>query len=173
MHPSDSESSDATAPRPPDLPVALDTVISALHDRQGRLGAAIPPEYMAEESQRLDLHRRLRAISDPAAIDPFADELRDRFGAPPPPVHALLELTRLRLLAQHAGLLAVAVRAGVAYLETPNGLWKGPGQRLPHLHATDPLAQMCELRTLLERLARPPPRKPSRPLSVGCPCLGR
>ena len=146
-------------PIPPDLPVAFDTVVSALHDRQDRLGAAIPPEYIAEESHRLDLHRRLRAITDPAAIDPFADELRDRFGAPPPPVRALLELARLRLLANRAGLLAVAVRDGVAHLETPNGLWKGPGQRLPRLHATTPLEQMCELRTLLERLARPP-RKP-------------
>jgi transcription-repair coupling factor (superfamily II helicase) len=84
-------------------------------------------------------------------VEALAAELADRFGPPPDPVLALLELKRIRLLGRRLGLTAVAVRGGEAYLETERGLLRDPRGRLHRLKADDGLGQLRELRALLEK----------------------
>ncbi|MFA4944180.1 MAG: transcription-repair coupling factor [Lentisphaeria bacterium] len=139
------------APPPAELPLTIDGLVVARHDRLGRQTAAVPPEYVGAERTRVEIHRRLRLCADWAAVDELAAELGDRFGPPPACVLALLELHRLRLLAQRAGLRAVTVRGREALLETAAGLVRHQG-RLPRLRGGTVLERLGELRALLAAL---------------------
>jgi transcription-repair coupling factor (superfamily II helicase) len=67
--------------------------------------AGIPAAYVADEEIRLNLYARLARLRDPNAIEEFAAEIEDRFGAMPEEVVHLLALARL---AQACRSLAVA-----------------------------------------------------------------
>ena len=58
----------------------------------------------------MNLYARLARLRDLAAIDDFAEEIEDRFGAPPDAVRNLLDAARIREMARRAG--AVRVDAG-------------------------------------------------------------
>ena len=69
------------------------------------VNANIPEKYVPSPEQRMDLYRRIAAIrSDEDSAD-VLDELIDRYGEPPRPVLALLDVALLR---------AAAVKAGVS-----------------------------------------------------------
>ena len=76
--------------------------------------AFIPPEYVADEAQRMALYRRLGAAASLEAAERLAEEIRDRFGDPPAAVAHLLAAVRLRVLARRVGAAAV-VREGGQY----------------------------------------------------------
>jgi transcription-repair coupling factor (superfamily II helicase) len=65
-------------------------------------GASLPAEYVADESLRLEVYRKIARTKSAEEVAAVAEEIRDRFG--PPPVHALRVLAeaRLRILAQRA-----------------------------------------------------------------------
>jgi transcription-repair coupling factor (superfamily II helicase) len=66
--------------------------------------AHIPHEYVPGERLRLEAYTRIAAIDSPQDISAVADELTDRYGAPPAPVLSLLEVARLRAQARRAHL---------------------------------------------------------------------
>lgn len=72
------------------------------------IDAHIPEEYVDSERLRLEAYQKLSAASGPAAKDEqigqVLDELVDRYGAPPAAVKNLVAVSRLRRLAQFAGL---------------------------------------------------------------------
>jgi transcription-repair coupling factor (superfamily II helicase) len=74
--------------------------------------AFIPPEYVADETQRMSLYRRLGAVPSLEGADRLAEEFHDRFGDPPPPVQHLLQAVRLRVLAKRVGAAAVVRESG-------------------------------------------------------------
>ena len=70
--------------------------------------AFLPDDYVTDEHEKLNLYRRLaetRTIDD---LDTLTLEMLDRFGQLPPPVVALFELRRLRILG--AGALIESLR---------------------------------------------------------------
>jgi transcription-repair coupling factor (superfamily II helicase) len=71
---------------------------------------AIPTTYVPDAVTRINLYARLARFEDQGQIDAFEEELEDRFGAPPPPVVALLDQARLQRMAKRAGVRQV--RAG-------------------------------------------------------------
>jgi len=75
--------------------------------------AHIPEDYVESERLRLEAYQKLSAASAPAAqaegIDMVLDELTDRYGQPPQPVRTLVEVSRLRRMAQQVGLSDVVV----------------------------------------------------------------
>ncbi len=83
------------------------------------LEISLPPEYIPDEGTRLALYRRLADIRTPEALDVLAEELRDRFGALPPPAENLLYQIRVKLLAERAGIAAVRVESGQVVLQPP------------------------------------------------------
>lgn len=84
------------------------------------LSGRLPEDWIPETDTRLSLYARLARIEDGGALDAFEAELEDRFGAIPEPAAALLQLTRLRLLARAAGV--EKVDAGPAAIAlTPHG----------------------------------------------------
>ena len=73
--------------------------------------AFIPDDYVPDTTQKVMLYKRLAACRTDDTVTSLADELRDRFGRPPPSVTNLLATMRLRILAGCLGADHV-VRAG-------------------------------------------------------------
>ncbi|OIH94101.1 transcription-repair coupling factor [Curtobacterium sp. MCBA15_001] len=75
--------------------------------------AHIPEDYVESERLRLEAYQKLSAASAPTAqpdaIAMVLDELTDRYGTPPQPVQTLVEVSRLRRMAQQVGLSDVVV----------------------------------------------------------------
>ena len=69
--------------------------------------ANIPTDYVSDLPTRLDVYRRLVSSATPAAVDAMGDELVDRFGTLPWQVQNLLYVTKLKLAAAQANILAV------------------------------------------------------------------
>jgi len=70
--------------------------------------AYLPDDYVAEEPQKLELYRRLGRTATESEVETIHAELLDRFGALPPPVERLLEVARLRIHAEAAGIASLA-----------------------------------------------------------------
>ena len=62
--------------------------------------AYLPDDYIPDPPVRLELYRRLASLESEDEIDPIEDELRDRFGRPPPEVENLLELSAIKTFAK-------------------------------------------------------------------------
>ncbi len=67
------------------------------------VSANIPSGYVPSNQQRMDLYRRIAAIRSQADASDLLDELMDRYGDPPKPVYALLDVAMLRATAARAG----------------------------------------------------------------------
>ncbi len=67
------------------------------------VAAYIPERYVPSDRQRMDLYRRIAALRDNDAAADLIDELTDRYGDPPRPVTALLDVALLRAAAADTG----------------------------------------------------------------------
>ena len=76
------------------------------------VSAYVPPEYIAYEATKIDVHRRIAAAADEGRLEQLSFELADRFGPVPEPVENLMELQQARLLAARLGAAAVVARGG-------------------------------------------------------------
>jgi transcription-repair coupling factor (superfamily II helicase) len=72
-----------------------------------RLHAFVPESYIPDESQRLSTYRRLAALRSVDEGRALYDDLRDRYGALPEPVHNLIEIAMLREQARALGVASV------------------------------------------------------------------
>ena len=61
--------------------------------------AFIPPEYIVNEVQKLDIYKRIAGIENTRERDDMRDELLDRFGAIPVSVENLLRIALIRVAA--------------------------------------------------------------------------
>ena len=68
------------------------------------VSANIPSAYVASNQQRMDLYRRIAALRSQEDASDLLDELMDRYGDPPKPVYALLDVALLRAGAARAGI---------------------------------------------------------------------
>jgi transcription-repair coupling factor (superfamily II helicase) len=84
-------------------------------------GALIPPDYVDDPNERINLYRRLNRVNRPAEVDAMAEEMADRFGAPPPPARRLLEAALLRLAAASLSANRVSVKGQKLQLWWPPG----------------------------------------------------
>lgn len=72
------------------------------------MDAYIPPYYIRNESQKLDVYKRIAAIENDEELEDMQDELLDRFGDLPTAVENLLKIAEIRAMAHQAGATAVA-----------------------------------------------------------------
>ena len=92
------------------------------------LDAYLPPEYVMDEIERVDLYRRASGLGSLAEVEDLAEELADRFGELPEPASNLLGLSRAKLLAREAGASSVTYRSGNL---TVTGCHDGPPRPRP------------------------------------------
>ncbi|HWS45538.1 MAG TPA: transcription-repair coupling factor [Acidimicrobiia bacterium] len=79
--------------------------------------AHLPRDYIARDDVRMEAYRRLAAVTTPADVDDVRAEWEDRYGPPPPPAEALLDVARLRAACLRLGIRAVSVQKGHARLD--------------------------------------------------------
>ena len=71
------------------------------------LDIRIPPDYIADENQRLRAYRQIANAADAAARERTGKELEDRYGPVPEAVRNLLEYSALKTLAEQIGIEVV------------------------------------------------------------------
>jgi transcription-repair coupling factor (superfamily II helicase) len=76
------------------------------------LATYVPTDYVPDAGLRLRLYRRMALLDGLDDIDEMAEELADRFGSIPDPVHNLLYHLRVKVLAQKAQVTAVTSESG-------------------------------------------------------------
>jgi transcription-repair coupling factor (superfamily II helicase) len=76
------------------------------------LDIRIPPEYIAEEHQRLRAYKRMADAKDAAAGDAILAEIEDRYGPAPEAVRNLLRFALLKTRAEQLGVEAIDRRTG-------------------------------------------------------------
>ena len=107
--------------------------------------AYLPNDYVSEEPQKLELYRRLGRTATDSEVDVIRGELIDRFGTAPSPVERLLEVARVRIAAEAAG-IASLTREGHELIVRFQADWSrsaairamaptGPADRLPGVPA--------------------------------------
>ncbi|MGH3546763.1 MAG: TRCF domain-containing protein, partial [Pseudonocardiaceae bacterium] len=72
--------------------------------------AHLPHDYIPGERLRLEAYRKIAEALDAEALTAIIDELRDRYGALPPPVVTLLEVARFRQVCRANGVAEVTVQ---------------------------------------------------------------
>jgi transcription-repair coupling factor (superfamily II helicase) len=85
------------------------------------LDLAIPPEYVADESWRMMIYKKVARASDDEALEETRREIADRFGDPPPAVGRLIEYARLRARAERLGVTSITRQAGRIHVRFGEG----------------------------------------------------
>ena len=73
------------------------------------VSAYLPEDYVMDTDVRLNLYRRLSGLREAAELAAVREEIRDRFGPPPPEVRNLLDIMSLRLLLKQRGITRLDV----------------------------------------------------------------
>ncbi len=76
------------------------------------VSAFLPETYIKTSAHRIDMYKKLALIETEADRDDVLDELCDRFGEPPRPALALLDVALCRATAAAAGIERIELRAG-------------------------------------------------------------
>jgi transcription-repair coupling factor (superfamily II helicase) len=76
------------------------------------LDIRIPPEYIADEQQRLQAYKRIAGVNDAAESERVRAGMADRYGPPPEAVETLVHFALLKTQAQHLGVEAIDRRGG-------------------------------------------------------------
>ncbi len=74
------------------------------------IDAHLPHDYVPSERLRLEMYKRLAEVRSDDDVAALVEELLDRYGPPPEPVRALLDVARFRARARQAGLTDVTVQ---------------------------------------------------------------
>ncbi|HEV2641349.1 MAG TPA: transcription-repair coupling factor, partial [Candidatus Elarobacter sp.] len=88
--------------------------VHELHDAREavidvKLDAYVPDDYIPQVSQKIAIYQQLAAARTIGAVEDAVASVRDRFGSPPPQFEALVEITRLRVLALKVGVTRVVI----------------------------------------------------------------
>ncbi len=70
----------------------------------------LPDRYVPDADERMLLYKRIARMIHPDEAVALADELRDRFGDPPPPAQMLVDLAHIKLEASQLGIVMVQLR---------------------------------------------------------------
>jgi transcription-repair coupling factor (superfamily II helicase) len=92
--------------RPEPVEVSIDVPVDA----------NLPVDYVARDDVRMEAYRHLAAVTDPADVEDLRAEWADRYGPPPEPAEALLEVALLRAASVRTGVRSVSVQRGTARL---------------------------------------------------------
>jgi transcription-repair coupling factor (superfamily II helicase) len=91
-----------------DLPVVKELVTDCVIETDFQI--IIPEGYVSNISERLNLYAQLDNIKNEEALARFSQSIVDRFGPMPPEVKDLIEMVRLRWLAEKLGMEKLTVK---------------------------------------------------------------
>jgi len=85
------------------------------------LTAYLPKEYVSDESQRVNLYRRLSSFQNHEQIEDLSSELLDRYGEIPQEAKTLLNIADLRIIGQIRGLKRIVLKKETLIIEFDEG----------------------------------------------------
>ena len=116
--------------------------------------AHLPTTYVGDLNLRLALYQRLAAVETVERAEAIAQELRDRFGPPPPAAENLLFAVRVRTLARQSDVISIQQADDNLIIQT-RGEAPPPRDRLRHVEidglSAGPAQARLDLRVLDER----------------------
>lgn len=134
-----------------DTEIAL-TCFNASPGAAGADAAALPYDYIEDEAQRMNVHRRVAEAATAEELDALSKELRDRFGPLPPAAKRYLRIARLRIRAAEKRLAKVEIKEGLlTFYSKPNHSPVRGFSRLP-LPTSHPDRILTWVEQQLERL---------------------
>ena len=92
--------------------------------------AHLPTDYVESERLRLEMYRRLAEVRSDDDVDGVRAELVDRYGTPPAPTEALLQVARFRIACRRAGLTEVMTQGNFIRFGPVNGRLLASGERV-------------------------------------------
>jgi transcription-repair coupling factor (superfamily II helicase) len=113
----------------------------------------IPYNYIEETPLRIEIYRKLAQAVSEDEIQKLRQELRDRFGAPPPPVNLLLEVAAVRIAAANAGIDSVETEEDKLKLQT-RGIYFQADGKFPRLTATTAKGKLLQIKKILHSLRK-------------------
>jgi transcription-repair coupling factor (superfamily II helicase) len=96
--------------------------------------AFVPPGWVAQESLRLELYRRISLAADHEALERIREETVDRYGALPPEVETLFAVASLRVTCRISGVEEVSTyrdQVRIRPVELPDVLRLDLAERVP------------------------------------------
>lgn len=96
------------------------------------IDAFIPPTYIPNEYQKLDIYKRIAAIETEEEREDMLEELIDRFGEPPKKVQQLLTIAQIKAFAHSSYIIAIEQK-GEDYQFTMYEKAKVSAQEIPVL----------------------------------------
>ena len=85
------------------------------------VSASIPERYVADMETRLAIYERISKLDSAGAVAEMEEELRDRFGEPPPLVENLLGVTLLKAVGRQAGVERISTSPESFHLRLRGG----------------------------------------------------
>ena len=119
-------------------------------------GACLPYDYVEEEGQRMDFHRRLAETASVPDVRRLRAELADRYGRLPKAAARLVKLAEFRVLCARAGIARIDVRDGRATFHRT-----GPGGEVFVAHVAGRTAEQ-KLASLFRAISPESPPAPAR-----------
>ena len=92
------------------------------------LDIRIPPDYIADENQRLRAYRQIANAADAAARERLEKEMEDRYGPVPEAVLNLLQYSALKTMAEQIGIEAIDRRHGIVNVKFHEGTRVDPAR---------------------------------------------
>jgi transcription-repair coupling factor (superfamily II helicase) len=86
------------------------------------LPALIPADYVDDIITRLELYQRLADMTEVKQIEPFLQELNDRFGPPPLEVDNLLYIVKIKALGSKVGIESISAENDEIVLRSFEGM---------------------------------------------------
>ena len=82
-----------------------------------RVDLRIAEQFIPDMNQRLTVYRRMAAVRSEVELDRVLEEVRDRYGPPPPTIQNLADYARIRLLADRVGIESIDRDAQIVVLK--------------------------------------------------------
>jgi len=101
------------------------------------LDIRIPPDYIADENQRLRAYKRIADAREAEQAEKIRAELADRYGPPPEPVETLVKFALLKTEAERAGIEAIDRRGGALQVKFHPGSKVDPAKLMALVAASE------------------------------------
>jgi len=85
-----------------------------------QIDAFLPVDYVATDSLRIEMYKKIAEIHDEASRDDVIDELIDRYGEPGKPVMNLIYIALIKAACQRLGIENISYRNGVLVMRFSN-----------------------------------------------------
>lgn len=77
----------------------------------------IPDEYISDESEKMDIYKKIAAVENDEDLEQLNYELFDRFGPLPDEVHSLVSIAEIRIICKKLKIISLKERRGVVQVK--------------------------------------------------------